>query len=218
MSKFPSSSRRSQVLRWGLVLAALGGAALLVLRRDDVLAPARPVPPVTDTADRMAAELLQAAQRADMCTSANPAGVGLRGEYFDKAFLKGSPRLVRTDGVVDFDQAVKWPSGTTQKPVSSVRWSGWVRAPISGGYRFHADAPGMRVLIARKLVAGGDAPADEKVELAAGRFYPIEVTVDRLANSVARIRLEWTAPHGARYVVPKALLNLPTETATAPKA
>ena len=26
-------------------------------------------------------------------------------------------------------------------------------------------------------------------------------------------RLEWTAPHGARFLVPRALLYLPTETA-----
>lgn len=218
MSEPLSNPRRSLLLRRGLMLAALGGVAVLVVRRDEVFALTRPVPPVTDTADRMAAELLQAAQRADMCTSANPAGVGLRGEYFDKAFLKGSPRLVRTDDTVDFDQSVKWPSGSAAKPMSSVRWTGWVRAPISGGYRFHADAPGMRVLVARQLVAGAGAPPEEKVELAAGRFYPVEVVIDQFTDSDRRIQLEWTAPHGARYVVPKALLQLPSETTATPKA
>ncbi len=211
-------SRRPMLLRRTVVVAAVGAAALMALRREEIAAWIQPAAPAAAAADRMSAELLQAAQRADMCTGANAVGVGLRGEYFEQASLGGTARLVRIDEVVDFDQTLQWPSGTGEKPISSVRWSGWVRAPISGAYRFHADAPGMRVLIARKLVAGGGAPADEKVDLSAGRFYPVEVVVEQLTNSDARIRLEWTAPHGARYVVPKALLNLPTETATAPKA
>jgi hypothetical protein len=50
---------------------------------------------------------------------------------------------------------------------------------------------------ARQPLAGPDAAPD--VELSAGRFYPILVEVDRIAAADARIRLEWTAPHGARF-------------------
>ena len=62
---------------------------------------------------------------------------------------------------------------------------------------------------ARQSLSGPDAARD--VELAAGRFYPILVELGRIAAADERIRLEWTAPHGARFLVPRALLYLPTE-------
>ncbi len=165
----------------------------------------------------MSAELIRAAERADICTAANAVGTGLRGEYFSATNLRGTAGVVRVDEVIDFDESVKWAAGTTAPSAASVRWSGWIKAPLSGKYRFHADAPHMRILVARKLVAGEGAPSEELVELAAGRFYPVEVIVSQLSMSDQRIRLEWTAPHGARYVVPKALLNPPTETVSAPR-
>jgi hypothetical protein len=47
--------------------------------------------------------------------------------------------------------------------------------------------------------------------MAAGRFYPIQIELARSAAVEQALRLEWTAPHGARYVVPKALLFAPTD-------
>jgi hypothetical protein len=199
------SFRRSLLFRGSLTVAVVGVGALLMLRKD-VVEPSRAVP----SSDRMAAELVRAAERADICSAANAVGVGLRGEYFSEASLRGPAALVRVDDVVDFDPLMNWPSDIATRPVS-VRWSGWVKPPLSGRYRFHAEAPNMQIRVARKLVAGAGAAPDEKVEMAAGRFYPIEVVVSQLTDSDMRIRLEWTAPHGARYVVPKALLHLPTE-------
>ncbi|MFT3812136.1 MAG: PA14 domain-containing protein [Acidovorax sp.] len=166
----------------------------------------------------MAMELLRAAERADLCTAANAKGVGLRGEYFSDTLMRGTPKLVRVDEVVDFDQSIRESSGPATPPISSVRWSGWIKAPLTGAYRFHADAPNMRITVAKKIVAGVGAAPEQRFDMAAGRFYPIEIVVTQLTPSDARIRLEWTAPHGARYVVPRALLFLPTETVAAPKA
>ncbi len=162
--------------------------------------------------DPMTAELLRAAERADICTAANAVGVGLRGEYFSEANLAGTPLLVRVDDVVDFDHVIQHPTAVSTQAARSVKWTGWVKAPITGPYRFHADAPHMKVLVARKVLAGEGAPADARIDLAAGRYYPIEVVVTRFSDSDARIRLEWTAPHGARYVVPRSLLQLPSDT------
>ncbi|RYD88400.1 MAG: hypothetical protein EOP50_19160 [Sphingobacteriales bacterium] len=108
------------------------------------------------------------------------------------------------------------PSEVDKRP-ASIRWRGWIKSPISGDYRFHADAPNMRILVARNVVAGTGAGASPSVHLAAGRFYPIEVSIGQVADQDTRIRLEWTAPHGARYVVPKALLHLPTEAIASPR-
>jgi hypothetical protein len=165
--------------------------------------------------DRMAAELLRAADRAGICSAANAVGVGLRGEYYSESSLRGRAALVRVDDVVDFESSMKLTTNIEVRPVS-VRWSGWVKPPLSGLYRFHAEAPNMRVLVARNLVAGAGVPMDQKVNLSAGRFYPIEVIVSKITHSDTRIRLEWTAPHGARYVIPRALLHLPSETVVPP--
>lgn len=199
------------LLHRSLFVAAIGVVALLLLR-SDALERIRPA----SSPDRMAAELLRAADRAGICSAANAVGVGLRGEYFAEPSLRGQVALVRVDGVVDFDPSMDWPSDNAARP-ASVRWSGWIKPSLSGHYRFHADAPNMQVLVARNVVAGAGAAPDEKVELAAGRFYPIEIIVSQLTNSDTRIRLEWTAPHGARYVVSKALLHLPSETVAKPR-
>ena len=191
------------------VLGAVAAGALLLLRYGVV----ERIQP-TRSNERMEMELLRAAARADLCTAANAPGVGLRGEYFTGPDMRGTPALTRIDETVDF---VQLASGASTPSVASVRWSGWIKAPLTGAYRFHANAPNMRINVANTLVAGADAAPEQKFDMAAGRFYPIEITVTDIANPDLPIKLEWTAPHGARYVVPKALLYLPTEMVTAPK-
>jgi hypothetical protein len=199
------------LLRSALFLVA-AVAGVWFLFRSDVLEPSSP----TQSADRMAVELVRAAERADVCTAANAVGVGLRGEYFAEALLRGPTILVRVDDVVDFDSSVQWPTDIAERPVSA-RWSGWIKPPLTGRYRFHADAPNMRIVLARNVVAGIGAGPEASVDLAAGRFYPIEVTVSQISEPGTRIRLEWTTPYGARFLVPKALLHLPTETVATPR-
>lgn len=209
MRRFLPPSRPLRLLALSLGLAAVGVGSLLLLRSGVGLwEPAR-----APQADLMAAELSRADARADLCTAANAVGVGLRGEYFSEEFMRGSTLLVRVDTVVDFDMgSLRSPSGQTEPKVASVRWSGWIKPPLSGMYRFHADTPHMRVMVARNVVAGEGAQGDAKLDLAAGRFYPIEVIVTKLGEAGTTVKLEWTAPHGARYLVPRALLHLPTET------
>lgn len=197
-------------LRRRLAFAAMGLGCAALLQQDVAI-----LGSFSGRTDLEAATLLQAAQRAETCTAANAVGVGLRGEYFAQESFGGPTLLTRVDSVVDFDASLEWPADQASQP-KSVRWAGWVKPPLSGDYRFHAEAPNMRVLVAREVVAGGLAPADATVNLAAGRFYPIVVEVSKLPASSARIRLEWTAPHGARYLLPRTLLHLPTETAAKP--
>lgn len=188
-----------------LALGSIGAAALLV-RRDGRRAPAHP--------DLEGSELRQAARRAELCSAANAAGVGLRGEYFTAERCAGAPLLVRLDGTIDFDTSLDWPAEYHDRPPRSVRWSGWVKPTLSGHYRFHAGAGDARIVVARQPLAGPDAPpGGASLELAAGRFYPIRIDLEHIAHDTAeqRIRLEWTAPHGARFLVPRALLYLPAE-------
>jgi hypothetical protein len=210
MHTFTDRSHRLRWLTGAGVVGVFAVAAVLVLRKDGL-----GLDRLNPSTDRMAAELIRADARAGLCSAANAVGVGLRGEYFSEPSLHGKAVKVRVDSVVDFDPLMGWQSDFSARP-ASVRWSGWIKPPLSGSYRFHAEAPNMRVLVARNLVDGGGAAPAEKVELSAGRFYPVEIIVDQITDSPTRVRLEWTAPHGARYVLSRALLHLPTETVAAP--
>lgn len=155
--------------------------------------------------------------RSELCSGANIVGVGLRGEYFAAPHWQGQPLLVRTDVAVDFAGLADLPNESGQALPASVRWSGWIKAPTSGSYRFHLQPSQARMSISRQDVKAADSVAEsEPVEMVAGRFYPIQVEVDELKEGQLPVRLEWTAPHGARYLIPRALLNLPTETVAVP--
>jgi PA14 domain len=149
---------------------------------------------------------------AELCSGRNAVGVGLRGEYFRDPSMRGEPVLTRLDPVIDFASGLELPSSLGGQAIGSVRWSGWVKAPLTGRYRFHLDVPGSRLTVSQRAVSGNQA--DDAIELSAGRFYPILVELQGLnAAALPGLRLEWTAPHGARYLIPRALLHQPTETA-----
>ena len=156
-----------------------------------------------------AAELKRAAERADLCSASNATGSGLRGEYFAKEPLASAPLLVRVDTTIDFDATLDWPANLSGRRPSAARWTGWVKPPYTGSYRFHVEQPAARVVVARQVVVDNGATG-ATIHLDTGRFYPIDVDAGRLDALVGRLMLEWTAPHGARYVVPRALLFLPT--------
>jgi PA14 domain len=185
---------------------AIGLSSLLAGcgRNEAVAVSAAPAPGLTP------AEMAQAEQRGQLCTAANATGVGLRGEYFSKAGQAGETLLQRIDATIDFDAAMEWPTELAAKPPRSVRWSGWVKPPLSGTYRLHVTAPDAKLVVANREFQG-PAAQDAAIELAAGRFYPVRIELDVPSSASARMRLEWTAPHGARYVVPRPLLFQPTE-------
>ena len=175
------------------VLAAGAGAAAALVMRRDATRGAMPL-------DLAQVERDQAAHRAALCTSANASGVGLRGEYYADEGCRGAPLLIRDDGIIDFDATLGWDDA--RRRPRSVRWSGWVKPVWSGIHRFHAGNGEAQIVVARQALSGAARPG---IELAAGRFYPISVRLDRIRDA-GRIRLEWTPPHGARLRVPQVLL------------
>lgn len=196
----------------GLAVAALvpfwpvaptGGGA--TARAPGAMPSAHPVGGLTRT------EAERADWRAQLCTGANAVGVGLRGEYFGRPGWKGDPLLVRTDATLEFDSRLDWPAEQTAT-ARSARWSGWVRAPLTGRYRFHGDPGGVTIEVAGQAVAGPEVAEPASVEMAAGRFYPITVAWERIDPAAGPLRLQWTAPHGARFTIPRNALFLPTDT------
>ena len=172
------------------------------------------------SSDRMggsgeSADLRQAAQRLEMCSAKNVAGVGLRGEYFASQRDQRSALLVRVDPTIDFSPDLDWPASNVSARPRFARWSGWIKPPMSGRYRFHFPVPGGRVSVSQQALVGQNVAADASIELAAGRFYPVQVELDLevAVRPEGLIQLEWTAPHGARYLIPRSLLYLPSETA-----
>ncbi len=80
-----------------------------------------------------------------MFSAIGGAGTGLRGEYYNDGSnaaypltnpFAGSPALTRADATVDFD----WGSGSPGSPVTanffSAKWTGKVKAPVTGSYTF----------------------------------------------------------------------------------
>lgn len=194
-------------------------AALLALRHDG------PPPATVDGgASRLGladGALAWAAQRGELCSGGNPVGAGLRGDYFALPGFQGQAALVRTDAEIDFDASLDWPETASMQRPGSVRWTGWVKPPVSGRYRFHIGVANATVTVARHTVVRADSAAtgpEAGVELAAGRYAPIEIEMQSAmpAEPAARLRLEWTVPYGARFVIPRASLFLPSETVAAP--
>lgn len=155
-------------------------------------------------------ELKYAKQRADLCGAGNAVGGGLRGEYFSAPGLVGAVLLSRIDRSIDFDAGLELPAEHAGH-VRSVRWTGWIKPPVAGHFQFHADAPNLRVKVTQDWVAGEGALNEATTAMALGRFYPITVELSSINPSYqGRWRLEWTAPHGMRFVIPTALLFGPT--------
>jgi hypothetical protein len=198
--------RRIGRRRWALGVAAAFAAAL----KPGLAAAADPAALAVDPA---------AAHRAQLCSPANPTGVGLRGEYFAGTGLRGPKLLMRVDSVVEFDSGLEWPVAQAGRRPQSARWTGWIKAPFAGKYRLDAEPRSAVVTLGVQRVQDGRGGAVSAVDLEPGRFYPIEVVVDPLPGpgSADRVVLRWTAPHGARYVVPRNLLFLPTETVRTPR-
>lgn len=138
-------------------------------------------------------------------------GIGLQGQYFDSADLSGTPALVRTDAVVDFDWAAGSPDPAVNSNQFSVRWAGQVEANVTESHSFHVNADdGARLWVNGQLLidqfdTDGVDDATASIDLIAGRRYDVLLEF-REATGDAAVRLEWSSPSIAREVIPTAQL------------
>jgi beta-glucosidase len=109
------------------------------------------------------------------CLDRNCSKKGLKAEHFDNDDLKGKSTSSGTEPNAAFTWFV--PERST-----SIRWTGFIKAPESGEYRFRfASQNGYRVFVDGKSVVEewgvGDAPsiASGAISLEAGKVYPIRV-------------------------------------------
>ena len=137
-------------------------------------------------------------------------GTGLFGEYFDNKNLS-SRKLSRTDTTVNFE----WGSGSPDVLIGadtfSVRWSGWVHAPITGGYTFYTTSDdGVRLWVNNQLLINNwtDHGATENsgsITLTAGKKYDIKLEYYENGGA-ATIKLSWAPPGQAKQIIPQQRL------------
>jgi PA14 domain len=203
---------RRRGLAWAATAAAcFAGASLIVM--SSFRTPTGEQSAGFDSASPELANKAWAEVRASLCSSANPAGTGLLGIYYEKSQWSGRVAHSRIDATINISSRLDWPEQSGHAIPGSVRWSGWVRAPLTGNYRFHTNNPSAVIRISNVVVADANSVSSALTPMAAGRFYPISIDWAQAGKS-GLIRLEWTPPHGARYSVPQALLYPPSETTT----
>ena len=111
----------------------------------------------------------------------SPQQHGLRGEYFDNISLRGTPVIVRTDSVINFDWAMGSPASALPVDSFSVRWTGTITPPVSGVYRFGASTDdGLRLYLDGKLMIDswfdrGRTMDFVEVRMDAGRAYDVRM-------------------------------------------
>ncbi|MXO59686.1 glycoside hydrolase family 3 protein [Altererythrobacter salegens] len=112
---------------------------------------------------------------AALCVDAACSRQGLTAEHFDNRNLEGTP----SETTVEERPYVQWRSAGRE---SSIRWTGFLKAPESGTYNFRfASENGYRVYVDGKPVVEewgvGDAPSilSGSTTLEAGKVYPIRV-------------------------------------------
>ena len=128
--------------------------------------------------------------------------LGLKAEYFDNPNFKGSPKTVRIDNSVDY----KWPKPLKNvdpdipQPVFAVRWTGFLKVPVSGTYTIRGRADdGMRVWLNNKRLFNDwktratRVCGSARLKLEANHEYPVKIEYFDIGGQ-AEAHLEWAIP------------------------
>ena len=138
---------------------------------------------------------------------------GLKGDYFADANL-GTLKVSRTDATVDFDWGIGSPDPSLPTDFFSARWSGQVKAPVSGVYTFTTSSDdGVRLWVNNQLLVDNwtnHAPTENSgtITLQAGQQYSIRMEYYE-ATGGAVARLLWTPPGQTKSTIPSSALTPP---------
>ncbi len=126
-------------------------------------------------------------------------GVGLSAAYYDGPDQNGEPALWRVDRAIDMVWKDTTPLAGQWGDAFAVRWTGCLVPPVSGTYRLGVHGfSGYRLFLEGKLLVefeGTHHPVTrtERVELEAGRFYPI--WLDFMSEGLdPQVQLVWAPP------------------------
>lgn len=137
---------------------------------------------------------------------------GFYAEYFNNAFLDGTPAKTQIDSYLDFN----WGTGLLTNEAAdfaSVHWWGQIRAPYSEEFTFLISADdGVRMYIAGKLVVDRwDSCCDDvsySMNLTQDEFYDTRIEYKELQEK-AHFKLEWVSLSVPREVVPPTRVHYP---------
>lgn len=141
------------------------------------------------------------------------AGDGLKGEYFARAggMLQGAPVLTRVDPRIDFSWGMAAPDPAVGVDDFAVRWTGFIRVPLSATYTFTALIDdGARIWIDDVLVLDDwvpDYPREKSgnAVLEAGKAHRIRMEYWEQGGG-ATIRFFWSALTLPKQLVPTSAL------------
>ncbi len=148
---------------------------------------------------------------------------GLIGEYFDR---RGSsipadwtPNATRADNQINFRWGTNSPGvGGVGNNDFSVRWTGYIKAPGTGDFRFYTFTDdGARFWLNGVRIIndwndhGPQETGSTIVRLEQGRYYPFKLEYYD-ASSGAVAQLHWDGPNtGGKNIIPAAAFELPPE-------
>lgn len=124
---------------------------------------------------------------------------GLKGEYFANDSLDGSPLHTRIDANVDFNWWNDAPMSDLNPIDFSVRWTGSVKAPVSGEYYIGYQSAYMSMwLDDEKIGSTYDVhhpnKVYKKITLEAGKVYNVRLELKK-HRGMALEKLMWQMPH-----------------------
>ncbi|WP_404601098.1 glycoside hydrolase family 3 protein [Dyella lipolytica] len=144
------------------------------------------------------------------------AHAGLLGQYFDNLDFNGTPRLTRTDRVIDFDWDHVAPADNMRADRYAVRWSGELIPPGPGDYTLaiHVDRcfdcaghdPVRLYIDGRKVIDndGDDKPMQATLHIA--DMHPRAIRLELIHSGQDQgVRLQWLAPAQAQLAEAKAV-------------
>lgn len=123
---------------------------------------------------------------------------GLMGTYYRGAHFD-HPVLTRQDSAINFNWSAGSPAAGIPADRYSVRWTGTLRAPVSGSYHFSAQASeGIRVWVDNQLVveswpSGRAKHFEGSLTLQAGRRYDVWVDYYN-GRASGKVKLLWERP------------------------
>jgi beta-glucosidase len=126
-----------------------------------------------------------------------PAGDGFTAEYFDNAGFSGPPALTRTEPRIDFNWDRREPAivSAVARDAFSVRWTGNLVAPYTGGYSIAlapADCHDCAGTQSLALSLDG-APAPRQVQMDAGSVHSLRVEYSQQRGGTG-VKLTWIPP------------------------
>ncbi|WP_439822715.1 glycoside hydrolase family 3 C-terminal domain-containing protein [Rhodanobacter sp. FW021-MT20] len=144
--------------------------------------------------------------------------VGLTGAYYGNLDFSGTPKLTRTDRVIDFDWDRVAPAAGLHANHYAVRWTGQLIPPGPGDYvlAVHVDRcfdcsghdPVRLYVDGKPVIADHSDASDLKVQLHFADSHPHTLRLELVHSGQDQgVRLQWQAPPAAQLAAAERVLH-----------